>query len=192
MILMRATCTFVSLVLAGSLAAQAASQPVPQPFPKPASQPATTPPPPPPATSQPPRPAAPPPAPAAAPAPVAVPNEATLGVPVYPSAQFIASYDAGSGQRYYLFGVAGSFMDLVNYYRTVLKNRGELVYEEPPVHMFDTGRFREESMAFPPSVTVKDYTWGGSKGYLVPLAGGKAQRYPSIIQVVPVPPAERR
>ena len=30
--------------------------------------------------------------------------------------------------------------------------------------MFDVGRFREETMAFPPGVTVKDYTWAGSAG----------------------------
>ncbi len=36
----------------------------------------------------------------------AAPTEAMLGVPIYPSAQFIASYNAGRGQRYYLFGTA--------------------------------------------------------------------------------------
>ena len=30
----------------------------------------------------------------------AAPTEATLGVPIYPGAQFLASYDAGRGQRY--------------------------------------------------------------------------------------------
>jgi hypothetical protein len=54
--------------------------------------------------------------------------------------------------------------------------------------MFDVGRFREETMAFPPGVSVKDYTWGGSNGYLVPAAGGKAQRFRTIIQIVPAPP----
>ena len=29
--------------------------------------------------------------------------------------------------------------------------------------MFEVGRFREETMAFPPGVTVKDWTWGGSR-----------------------------
>ena len=99
------------------------------------------------------------------------PNEATLGTPIYPLARFIASYDAGRGQRYYLFGTETDFLQIVTYYRTVLKQKGELVFEEPPVHMFDLGRFREETMAFPPSVTVKDYTWGGSLGYLNPKPG---------------------
>ena len=117
------------------------------------------------------------------------PTEATLGTPIYPSARFIASYDAGRGQRYYLFGSETDFLQLVTYYRTVLKQKGELVYEEPPVHMFETGRFREETMAFPPSVTVKDYTWGGSLGYLNPKPGATPARFKTIIQIVPVPPA---
>lgn len=170
---------------------RASAQPVPQPFPRPAepgsSRPA--------APAQPARPAEPqPPGPArpAPPAEAQAPDEATLGVPIYPSARFIASYDAGQGQRYYLFGVAAPFADIVAYYRNVLRSRGSLVFEQPPVHMFETGRFREESMAFPPSVTVKDYTWGGSQGYLVPLAGGRSERYPTIIQIVPAPPGARR
>lgn len=118
-------------------------------------------------------------------APAGEPTEATLGVQIYPGAQFIASYDAGMGQRYYLYGTAADFAQIVAYYRTVLKQKGELVFEEPPVHMFDLGRFREESMAFPPSVTVKDYTWGGSAGYLNPKRGGTPERFKTVIQVVP-------
>ena len=99
------------------------------------------------------------------------PTEATLGVPIYPGSQFIVSYNAGRGQRYYLFGTNADFAQAVTFYRTALKQRGELVYEEPPIHMFDVGRFREETMAFPPGVTVKDYTWAGSAGYLNPKRG---------------------
>ncbi|MGE3844360.1 MAG: hypothetical protein AB7I50_22580 [Vicinamibacterales bacterium] len=122
-----------------------------------------------------------------------MPSETQLGVPIYPSAQFIGSFDAGHSQRYYLFGVNLPYADVVNYYRTTLKNRGDVVFDEPPVHMFETGRFRENTMAFPPSVVVKDYTWGGLAGYLAALPGGKSQRYPTIIQIVPVaaPPAAR-
>jgi hypothetical protein len=115
------------------------------------------------------------------------PTEATLGIPVYPTAEFIASYDAGRGQRYYLFGTNATFVEMVNYYRAMLKQRGELVYDEPPVHMFDVGRFREETMAFPPGVTIKDYTWAGSSGYLSPRPGGQPVRYRTIIQIVPAP-----
>jgi hypothetical protein len=182
---MRVTCTFVSLVLAAVVAGEVGSQPVPQPFPRPGSSQPT-----PAAPATPAQPQSPAAKPAGAPAPAegTAPDAATLGVPVYPTAQYIASYDAGAGQRYYLFGSSATFTDLVSYYRTVLKSRGELLYEEPPIHTFDIGRFREETMAFPPSVTVKDYTWGGAQGYLVPLPGGKSLRYPTIIQIVPAAP----
>jgi hypothetical protein len=115
------------------------------------------------------------------------PTEQMLGLPIYPGAQFLASYDAGRGQRYYLFGTNADFPQIVAYYRTVLKQRGELVYEEPPIHMFDVGRFREESMAFPPGVTVKDYTWAGSAGYLNPKRGAEPARFKTVIQLVPAP-----
>jgi hypothetical protein len=115
------------------------------------------------------------------------PTEAELGMPVYPGAQFVTSYDAGRGQRYYLFGTNADFAQIVTYYKNVLKQRGELVYEEPPIHMFEVGRFREETMAFPPGVTVKDYTWAGSAGYLNPKRGAEPTRFKTIIQIVPAP-----
>lgn len=170
----------VALLLAapGPLSAQS-----PQPFPRPGATrqaPATP-------SGARPSPAVEPPQPAAAPQPASEPTEATLGMPVYPGAQFIASYNAGRGQRYYLFGVNSDFAQIVTFYRNVLKQRGELVYEEPPIHMFDVGRFREETMAFPPGVTVKDYTWAGSAGYLNPKRGGEPARFRTIIQIVPAP-----
>jgi hypothetical protein len=116
-----------------------------------------------------------------------VPSEATLGVPIYPSAQFIRSYDAGRGQRYYLFGSEMPFAALVKYYQSALKTRGTLVFDAPATHIFEVGRFREESMAFPPGVTVKDYTWNGSTGYLNPTKNGNPARFASIIQIVAVP-----
>ena len=123
-----------------------------------------------------------------APAPNDVPNEATLGTPVYPGAEFVGSFDAGRGQRYYLFGSNASFLEIVNYYKNILKQKGELVYEEPPIHQFDTGKFKEETMAFPPSVTVKDYTSRGSAGYLNPKRGKQPARFKTIVQIVPIPP----
>jgi hypothetical protein len=118
----------------------------------------------------------------------AEPTEATLGVSVYPGAEFVASYDAGKGQRYYLFGTNADFAEIVNYYRTVLKQKGDLVYEEPPVQEFDIGKYREDAMAFPPSVTVKDYSWGGAAGYMNPKRGKQPPRFKTIIQIVPAPP----
>ena len=121
-------------------------------------------------------------------APEPPPTEETLGFPVYPSARFLRSYDAGRGQRYFLFGTNSTFADMVNYYRLLLDERGDRVFDAPATHIFEMGRFREESMAFPPGVTIKDYTWNGAEGYL--YAGGEAgpERYPTIIQIVPAPP----
>lgn len=124
----------------------------------------------------------------AAPATVETPTEAVLGVPLYPNAVFLRAYDAGRGQRYYLFGVATPFADLVTYYRNILKERGNLVFEVPPTHVFEIGRFREETMAFPPSVTIKDFTFSGSAGYPSPTPGTQPDRFPTVIQIVPPPP----
>jgi len=114
-----------------------------------------------------------------------VPTEASLGVPIYPGAQYLTSYDAGRGQRYYLFGTAASFVTVVTHYRTVLKQRGELIFEAPATHQFDIGRFREETMAFPPSVTIKDYQSDISPGYPNPKIGVEPARFPTVIQIVP-------
>ena len=84
----------------------------PQPFPRPGAKPAT-PAAPAPATPQNPRsPVAPPTQ--TAPGPNDVPTESTLGVPVYPGADFLGSFDAGKGQRYYLYGTNASFTEIVN------------------------------------------------------------------------------
>ena len=154
----------------------------PQPFPRPGTaQPA-----------QPGRPVpqAPPAPPAAAvpvrPSPDAAPTEATLGVPIFPGAQFIASYDAGRGQRYYIFGSPATFVELVAYYRTVLKQKGELVYDVPATHEFDVGKFNEDTMAFAPGVTIKDFQSDISQGYPNPKPGGQPPRFPTVIQIVPV------
>lgn len=116
----------------------------------------------------------------------ATPSQATLGLPVYPAAIYLASFDAGQGQRYYLFGTNASFAEIVTYYKTYLKDKGELVFDQPPTQIFEVGRFREETMAFPPGVTVKDYTWGGSQGYLNPKRGAQPARFKTIVQIVPV------
>jgi hypothetical protein len=154
----------------------------PQPFPKPGSaqpsqpgRPAPQPPPTVPDTAAPARPAA-----------DVVPTETTLGVPIFPGAQFIASYDAGRGQRYYIFGSPATFVELVAYYRTVLKQKGELVYDVPATHEFDVGKFNEDTMAFAPGVTIKDFQSDISQGYPNPKPGGQPPRFPTIIQIVPV------
>ena len=125
----------------------------------------------------------------AAPADANAPRPDEVVFPVYPAAQFISSYDAGRGQRYLLYGSTAAFADIVAYYRTQLADKGDFVFKEPPTHVFEVGRFREETMAFPPGVTVKDWTWGGSQGYPNPKLGAQPARYPTIIMIVPPPPA---
>ena len=181
----------VLLAAASAVVATTALGQTPQPFPRPntPAAPAPAPPAPAPAPAQP---TTAPPASPASPADPETPTAATLGLPIYPAAQFLASYDAGRGQRYYVFGSAASYADLVAYYRTVLKERGDQVFEQPPTHMFDVGRFRDETMAFPPGVTVKDWTWGGSTGYPNPRPGAQPARFPTIIMLVPPPPGAPR
>ena len=48
---------------------------------------------------------------------------------------------------------------------TSLKQRGELIFDAPATHQFDIGRFREETMAFPPGVTIKEFQSEISQGY---------------------------
>jgi hypothetical protein len=179
------------MLLAVFFAAALAQQPpVPRPFPQPnANQPNRPP------AGQPPQPTTPPvttapgaPAtPAAKPAaPGAPPTEAILGLQVYPGAQYLTSFDAGRGQRFYIYGSTATFNDLVTWYKTILKQKGELVFETPATYEFDVGRFREETMAFPPGVTIKEYKSEVSEGYPNPKPGGQPARFPTIIQVVPV------
>jgi hypothetical protein len=170
------------------------SLPVPQPFPGAGStenaQPPSSP-----KTPAPQRPAAaatgqPAPAPARpSPADVTVPRAPVLptSVPVYPSAEFLETFDAGAGQQYYLFGTNLPYADIVAYYRNVLKTGGHEVYRTPGVYQFDLGRFDDGKMAFPPSIVVKDYQTENSPGYLF-VSGTSEKRYRTIIQIVPPGP----
>lgn len=194
----------IVLTLFATLVAMSAAGQTPQPFPRPGTaerptsprpQPPPQPAPAPPRTQAPVEPTAPPATPAAAPLQMDAdePSAEDAFFPVYPAARFIAAYDAGRGQRYLVYGSTAAYADLVTYYRGQLREGGDEVFEEPPTHMFEVGRFRNETMAFPPGVTVKDWTWGGSPGYPNPRIGTEPARYPSIIVIVPPPddPAQR-
>src|SRR3972149_1573423 len=82
--------------------------------------------------------------------------------------------------------------------QAVHADKGELVFEAPATHMFEVGKFREDQVAFPPGVTVKDYTFGGSPGLAHPRLGGTPAAFPTVIQIVPpatapaAPPREKR
>ena len=101
----------------------------------------------------------------------------TLGVPLYPTGQFIAPSMRDEGSAITSSERRAPFAELVTYYRTVLKERGDEVFEQPPTHIFEVGRFREETMAFPPSVTIKDWTSGGSAGYPNPRPGAQPRAF---------------
>jgi hypothetical protein len=193
--------TGLVLVFGGIAAAAETAAQTPKPFPRPgetrtqASRPADVRQPQPPPTASAPTPAAGQLAPAVASAPPAqaadlnAPRPEDVVFPIYPASQFLASYDAGRGQRYLLYGTTAGFADIVAFYRMQLGDKGDFVFREPPTHVFEVGRFREETMAFPPGVTVKDWTWGGSQGYPNPKLGAQPARYPTIIMIVPPPPA---
>lgn len=115
------------------------------------------------------------------------PTSAVVGFPIYAGAQFLLSYDAGKQQRHYLFGTTSPYLEVVKFYQSALRDRGAQVYTDPPTHMF-AQRFREETMAFPPGVTVKDWTTGGSSGYPNPKPGAQPARFPTVIQITSPPP----
>jgi hypothetical protein len=174
------------LSISTAAAAQSQAPLVPQPFP--GSSPARQSEPAPPAPNAP---ATQPPAPPTVvatelpPVATAVATDAPQGLPVYPTAEFIDGFDAGSGQRYYLYGTDIPFEEIVAYYRNLMKNGGRELFRDPPTRQWDLGRYQESSMAYPPSVVVKDYTWNGSPGYLA-VSGTTEKRYKTVIQIVPV------
>ncbi len=167
-------------IVALGVASLVQTPPVPKPFPQPGQPPAApTAPQTPPAVPQ-----------AAAPAPAGVPTEATLGAPLYPTAEFLESFDAGRGQRYYIFGTNAAYSEIVGYYKNIMKNGGRTIFEAPAMHQWELAKFQDQTMAFPPSVVVKDYSWGGSEGYLF-VDGTTAKRFKTIIQIVPAVAAIR-
>lgn len=114
-----------------------------------------------------------------------VAGEVMVGnAPVYPAAVRLDEFDAGQGQTFYIFGTNLPYEDLVNYYRARLQNSGREIFEAPAMRQWDLGRFDDDTMAYPPSVVVKDYTWNGSAGYLH-IEGTTETRYRTIIQIVP-------
>ena len=117
-------------------------------------------------------------------APAATTSESPIAAPLYPAAQFLEVIDAGKGQQFHLYGTDAPFAEIVAYYKTTLKNGGRVLFQAPAMHQFDLGRYQEDTMAYPPSVVIKDYTWNGSEGYLH-ISGTAGKRYKTIIQIVP-------
>lgn len=182
---------FTTLVLLASLALPAGlyaqDPPPPLPFPRPGSgsAPPAKAPAPPPASPAPPVTSA---APAAPVAPQGVPTDVSVGIPgvIYPTAEFLTTFDLGRGQRCHLFGTNMSYAEMLAYYKQVMKDGGRELTKAPAMQQFDLGRFQDETMATQPSVVIKDYTFGGSEGYLH-VAGTQSKRFKTIIQIVPMP-----
>ncbi|MBP8272885.1 MAG: hypothetical protein KAY59_00555 [Acidobacteria bacterium] len=171
------------------LASLVQTPPVPKPFPQPAQSGAQAPP----AKSEPAKPA--PGNPAGVPAmpqpqtaaPTGTPTAESLGAPLYPTSEFLESFDAGRGQRYFIFGTNAAYTEIVAYYKNVLKNGGRTVFEAPAIQQWELGKFQEQTMAYPPSIVVKDYAWAGSQGYLF-VNGTTEKRFKTVIQIVPATP----
>jgi hypothetical protein len=105
--------------------------------------------------------------------------------PIHPQAQLLDTFDAGRGQQYLIYGTDLPYPSVVEYYKQLLRTGGNEIFRAPAMHRFDLARFDENTMAYPPSIVIKDYTWNGSPGYLH-VDGSTERRYRTIIQVVPV------
>jgi len=110
-------------------------------------------------------------------------QDPALGLPMYPGAHLLTTYDAGPTQKVHLYGTSAAYPAVVEFFKTALKTRGRTLFGGP-MHQFDLGRFRRETMALQPALTVKDYTWNGREGY-VHVSGRQVIKYPTVIQVVP-------
>jgi hypothetical protein len=108
------------------------------------------------------------------------------GVPIYPGAQLLSKFDASPNQPFYIYGTSAAYVTVVEYYKTVLKDKGRQLFSGP-MHQFDLAKFKKETMTLQPAVTVKDFTWNGREGYLH-VTGRQMVKYPTVIQIVPVTP----
>jgi hypothetical protein len=106
------------------------------------------------------------------------------GVPIYPGAELLSSFDAGRGQWVFTFGSEMPFSDIVAHYKTQLRSSGAEVFRVPLMQQFDLGPFRSETMTYRPGVVVKDYSAPDSQGYLH-VAGTTEKRFRTVIQIVP-------
>jgi hypothetical protein len=173
------------VLLPWALAAQGQSTFIPKPFPQPGQPPATAPAK---ATDPAPGPARPSAAQTSAPAQAIVgkPTEADLGVSIYPSSEYLDSFDAGRNQRAYLFGTNDTYADVIAFYKR-LRGGGRELFKSPAMQQFDLDvKYKEETMAFPPAVIVKDYGSANGDGYLF-VDGVREKRFKTIVEVVTPP-----
>jgi len=176
----------VGAALLGPVSAQQTQPvPVPRPFPGPSNPPSA---PPPPATTPAPAPQTPVVRPALPTQQSGAPTDQMLGAPgvIFPQSEYLESFDLDRGQRVYLFGTNSGYAEVLAYYKQALKDGGRELFKSPAMQQFDIGKYQEQTMAYPPSVVVKDYSFGNFEGYLHVV--GRAQtRYKTIVQIVPAP-----
>ena len=107
------------------------------------------------------------------------------GVSGYPGAEFLASYDAGSNQKLFVFGTNETYEAVLAFYKTQFKKSGDEVSRQPRIQQFDLGAFTSNTMSQRPSVIVKDYTQPDPAGYLH-VSGTSQRRFKTLIQIIPV------
>ena len=80
--------------------------------------------------------------------------------------------------------------------RNTLRDGGHELFKAPAMQQFDLGKFRDDAMAYPPSVVVKDYTWtidgDPSAGYLVIDGASKSASRRSSRSCRPPPSSDAR
>jgi hypothetical protein len=106
------------------------------------------------------------------------------GIPIYPGAQLLFSFDAGRGQHVFTFGTDMPTSDIVAFYRNQLRSSPTEIFRTPLIQQFDIGQFRPDTMTYRPGVVVKDYS-AEPAGYLH-VSGTAETRYRSVIQIVPM------
>ena len=105
------------------------------------------------------------------------------GIPIYPGAELLSSFDTGRGQWVFTLGTDMPYSDIVAYYKNQIRSSGTEVFRTPLIHQFDLGQFRADTMAYRPGVVVKDYS-ADTQGYLH-VSGTTEKRYRTVIQIVP-------
>ena len=103
-----------------------------------------------------------------------------------PGAQFLASCDAGRGQRYYLFGTNATFAEIVAYYKTYLKDGGERVYDDAGAPV-GSRTVRRRNNGVSAGHHGQGLCLGRVEGLAQPKPNANPARFVTIIQIVPAP-----
>ncbi len=161
-------------VLCAQTAPPPTQTPVPKPFPG-AQTPVSTA-----------KPTAPTPTPAAGAQNWSAVDPSLAGVPPYQGAEFLGSFDAGRGQRLFVFGTNDDYAEVVRVYKTLFRKSGVEVSRTPRIQQFDFDRASFDSNTQQrPSVLVKDYAWPQPTDAYVHVAGTVEKRFRTLIQVIP-------